>query len=133
MKPRLVDDETLQAQVLVAAQACLAEGLRPTVRNLRARGVHGHERRLYKVRKRLADLGKIPLESISAHSTHSNTGKCKPRIARPLARWSETLHAFTQNMVHLYGGRQRLRREYGINQGTHRTACPPDSQEDSPQ
>ena len=109
------DAEAFREQILKAGKSLAKEGVFLTVKALRAHGVVGNECRIYKVRKQLVDAGLLPSDLIREHPIHRSTEKNLPvnRTPRPegfLAAISS--RGITRDMVRLYGGRRRLRREF---------------------
>lgn len=108
----IFDNETLREQILMAGKQCAKEEIFMTVKALRARGVKGNESRIYRIRKQLVDSCLLPSHLILEHPARrvSERNRLAPRDHKP----SGSSRGLTWDMVRLYGGRRRLRREFGV-------------------
>lgn len=103
---RLRDTQEFRTQVLAAAQKCLEEGVRITVKSLRMHGARGNERKLYQMRHELTLNGDLPADTTrSAHRIHRFNARTTPK---PSLYRRRKQHMFTAQMVKLYGKKKML-------------------------
>jgi pilus assembly protein Flp/PilA len=114
MRSCLVDAEILTQQILVAGKRLAKENVFLTVKALRKLGVTGNETRIYRIRKQLVDAGLLPSDLIREHPhpIHRFNRKRDQPLPEEASRMAAEPLSFTQQMVRLYGGRRRLRREF---------------------